>query len=706
MPSNSVSAPHFSFKNVSLKRQGLSLGLITIGALMLPLNMAHAGPDACVVNGTTVTCSGDQSDGVSNPADYAAVNTLILNIHNLNQDIAPNFGGGAVSFIGEIGSDIIINVDTGHFEINRSPDNSRGIVSVATDASSTINFNGRISVTGELGHGIFNRTNNTGDATTTNMGDIFITDDDGRGIEHRIDDGNSRIVNRGNISALGSFTTGIRSATSGNGDVYITNYGDVISHGFSSEAVSVNITGTGDIFIAHKSGTISGTTRGIVTDGGDGRATLDISGSVVGKSGFAIDLKGDGDDIVNLNAGANIVGAIDFGRGNDGMGGTNANDIDTLNIGEGFNGVVTFADIDVDGPDDDDLQSAPEIINVAESSASILTNGGTQLAVVDKTGFAASGSLLHGLTKSVSNVLARGPRPGRAARNDHADGVRGFGYGTNTNDIPSGSRVWGAAFGGTERVAASANNTEISHNHGGFVVGVDTGHNETTLGIFGGYGGNNLKFGHNAGDLKFSSFFAGADLKHEIGPFGVEFSVFGGQANQTVTRNLGATSGVGEYDGWFIAPSVTVSNSIDGFNLPAVISLRTGYAGLFLDGYTETGTVASPLTVSARYIHQLNGRLQLELPQIPLNKLGENSFASLHAGVNGNVSLGTDNVNVSVAGGNLNFSAKAKNQLGGFIGAGFIRQSGSATFTTSAELQANAAGTLGAVGAMKLSVKF
>ena len=46
---------------------------------------------------------------------------------------------------------------------------------------------------------------------------------------------------------------------------------------------------------------------------------------------------------------------------------------------------------------------------------------------------------------------------------------------------------------------------------------------------------------------------------------------------------------------------------------PVIASVRVSYAGLFLDGYTETG-VANPLTVNDRDVHILNTRAQINVP--------------------------------------------------------------------------------------------
>ncbi|MCP3672710.1 MAG: hypothetical protein GY814_20265, partial [Gammaproteobacteria bacterium] len=101
--------------------------------------------------------------------------------------------------------------------------------------------------------------------------------------------------------------------------------------------------GTGETIIT-TSGAVTGATG--ITIGASGSrannaaALIYSNAPITGTAGFAINLQGDGHDVVTLGPDSVITGSIDFGNGNDGNGGTNANDIDTLNVLAGFNGVI------------------------------------------------------------------------------------------------------------------------------------------------------------------------------------------------------------------------------------------------------------------------------------------------------------------------------------------------------------------------------
>ncbi|MCP4125671.1 MAG: hypothetical protein GY753_01250, partial [Gammaproteobacteria bacterium] len=164
--------------------------------------------------------------------------------------------------------------------------------------------------------------------------------------------------------------------------------------------------GTGAITI-NTSGVVKGATGiYVVSRDNNAPATITSYAPITGTGGFAIDLRGDGHDVVNLGGGAVISGAIDFGDGNDPADSSfpNPDDIDTLNALPGFNGVVTFADA---SGGDTALASAPENVS---SNIALISNGETAVAF-DPSGFAASGMFLWSFTGAILNSIDNGGTP-------------------------------------------------------------------------------------------------------------------------------------------------------------------------------------------------------------------------------------------------------------------------------------------------------
>jgi len=89
---------------------------------------ALAGPDACVTLGSTVTCQGNQSAGITSVGgtDFASPPVDTLNVNSLTQDIVPIGGvagaGGVpgILFLNNDSLGININVNTGAFQLKQA----------------------------------------------------------------------------------------------------------------------------------------------------------------------------------------------------------------------------------------------------------------------------------------------------------------------------------------------------------------------------------------------------------------------------------------------------------------------------------------------------------------------------------------------------------------------------------------------------------
>lgn len=273
--------------------------------------------------------------------------------------------------------------------------------------------------------GIFSRIYGTGDITISSTGyisshsegiygrirdgtgDVSTTDENAEGLFGQVEgNGNVVIASTGNVSTNGIYSEGIFGSVLDSGNLTITSIGEISTA--QSAGILADVDGTGAISI-YASGSVNGAT-GIQVDVRDTNAPVTITSSalITGTDGTAINLRGNGHDVVNLLAGSVIDGALDFGNGNDGMGDTNDDDIDTLNVASGVNAVINFADAGSTGQGDDDLQSAPENINIL-GGAGVLIDGGETLVVVDPTGFAAQTDLLADLLKTTFNMLDNEP---------------------------------------------------------------------------------------------------------------------------------------------------------------------------------------------------------------------------------------------------------------------------------------------------------
>jgi len=605
------------------------------------------------------------------------------------------------------------------FGITTAAGNAITMINVAGDTDITFTDNNSSVITGNA-NGLYAANNGTGLVSITTTG--AVTGTTGVGIQAYNNTGTSLTVNAqgavtGNLFGVyaGNFGTGALSITTQAVTASVFS-GIIATNSGAGTSLTINAQGAvngGNVGISAQNngtGVTSITTSGGVTGtvgirisarANNSPTTITNSGTITGTGGVAINFQGNGNDTLNLNGGSIINGTIDFGDGNDGLGGTNANDVDRLNVAPGLNAVLTFADA---SGGDSALASAPE----SASSNVAFFNGGTQAAAVDPTGFAASGVFLGTLTTAIFNSIdnnGSGPQGGQPL----TGGISPAGGDAKSLAYGSGRRLWVSGFGGKQGVDGTSSQAGIDNRFGGAITGVEIGvGGKGAFGVFGGYAVSSLDIEYNAGDLEVDSAFGGAYWKIDTGKVRIQLALVAGSANQDSTRNIaGGTTARGEADGWFFSPSATLAVPIEGLSFPLIASARVSYAGLFIDGYTETG-VANPLTVGDRDVQVFNTRAQFTLPQIIANKNGSKTRIDWRAGIDAQFDGGSDNVALTVGGTPLSFSANLNDEVAGFFGASLIHNSenGMYTFTASGEVQSAFNGGYKAVGQIRALVNF
>ncbi|SLN64477.1 Autotransporter beta-domain protein [Roseovarius albus] len=582
-----------------------------------------------------------------------------------------------------------------------------------------VNGNGNISVT-SIGNidsdsdGIELDVDGNGDITIMSQGNIFAEVNDG--LEGDVDgNGNITIISKGNIDADDS---GIEADVDGNGNIVIVSSGDVM--GRENDGVQAEVNGNGKISIT-TAGTVYGENYGVVAEvvgngsisivnsadvsAGDAAiavinrpgaapATITNSGSLTGGNGFAIDLQGNGNDVVNLLPGSVVNGAVDFGNGN-------PNDIDTLNLAPGLNAAVNFADA---SGSDNDLASAPEIINFG--GAGVLINGGLTAVAVDTTGFAVQGTFISDLTNAIFGAVDNAtPTPTPSV----GDQVSRNWLGYDDNRAGNGSRIWGTAFGGFNNVDASGSNVGFDHNITGLVSGIETDNLgvEGTFGVLAGYSDSNISLDADAGDVDIEAYYGGVYWKRDYGRFSLNAAFVAGATDNESTRNGDQEQAVGEFDGAFYSPSISVAAPITSWETPAFVSARANYVFMQLDGYTETGS-SLPLTIGDRDVSILNTRAQLNLPRTIEYSNGGSTHINWAFGLDATVDVGSDDVDAIVAATPFSFVADTEDSAAGFfgVGANYHSSDGNSTIGFNSEIQSVFGGGLGVMGELTASFRF
>jgi hypothetical protein len=547
----------------------------------------------------------------------------------------------------------------------------------ATCSGDTVNQNNPFGYGSGAGNNVTVTVQSGATVTGTNVGILFgnnITIDNagsilgGNGV---LTTGSlAALINSGSITGTGAGNSGVNAASIGS----LVNSGSIAATGNNGQAVN----STGPIGSLVNSGSIAGSLNGINANGAIGSlvnsgsivgsnfgisatsiASLVNSGSISGNTAvnattigsltnsglisgrsFAIRETGAGDTSLTLLAGSVIIGGIDLG------GGTNV-----LNVGNGLSIVNTFTG------------AAPLVGNTYGAPYAVR---GNQVAVLDPTTLANTEQMLVDLTDAIFSTLQGrlyGLRSGFSGTTvTSKTGPMGLGMGKGyATDLgaPLAREFWVQGFGARRNQEANAPTVGSDQRLAGFISGVDAPITALTVGglYFGG------SWADTSADIdpqstSANSAFGGLYTSTMWGATLIDLAIVGGWSDfdrsRQVANNL-APNGIqiaeAKYSGWFIAPEARLTHPLIG-NLDGVASIR--YAGLFVDGFQETGA-ADNFTLDSQDIHLGIARLGVALPM-------EHASGSILArlvltgGVEGYTQLGGQNLQGALLGQDIVFN--------------------------------------------------
>lgn len=318
----------------------------------------------------------------------------------------------------------------------------------------------------------------------------------------------------------------------------------------------------------------------------------------------------------------------------------------------------------------------PDVINTNGAPFAV---SGNQIAVVDPTNLAAqdevivdltsgiSSSVLNrlsGLRNGVAGVTASGPRPMVVGMKD--DGER----------ADRARQYWMQGFGAVRDHEGDGPAVDTDHQLAGFVSGMDAQYSaHTRAGFFLGGSLGKVSAAFNSQDTDVDSFFGGAYVSTLRGRLALDMALTVGYSDydreRRVTNNLaagGLQTARADYNGWFISPEITLTRPFWPFGLRLEKSVTLRYAGLFLDGFTETGA-AAPLTVKDRDVHVGQARAQLAVPLNHGGSDGARSRLMLKGGVEARTQFGDRDVSGTLLAQNIVFDPGGdRNAIGAFTG--------------------------------------
>ncbi|MEO0384348.1 MAG: autotransporter domain-containing protein [Pseudomonadota bacterium] len=633
--------------------------LVALPAVVTPLALSTSPAAAqCVEVAFFVTCAANDTDGFDFGTDIV---DLTVNEGVTVDDSGADRGGAAIIRISNDINGTLLN--------NGTIRDAIGAGDVAISASGTIGTlinNGTIASLDDRGVAVRDIGTLINDGTISGgeygvFADALINDLTNNGTISGRDEDALRVnalhtlTNNGTISGGddGVFATSFISNLTNNGTIsgsnddgvtarditILTNNGTLSGgdHGvFASETIGTLI----------NNGTISGGNHGVLSD--DVITSLTNSGAITGGTN-AIRETGAGDTTLTLLPGSDIFGAIDLG------GGTNS-----LHVGSGLSIDHTFTTLP----------------NVITTDGAPFVTDGTRVVVVDSALMGGQEAMVSALRQSIWQAVFSNVGDGRnQSGRDHGSFVSALAYsqtGTDsrsaflptTGDGPD-SHVWATVFA-SHYEEDTASSTDTDHVIGGILAGLDVPLNpDIRLGGF---------VGFSQSDDDAQSLFGGAYASFDGNVLTLDLGLTGGTIGQNGSRLVdnnqvnGLQTVTGSTDGLFVAPQAALSSRFDGLGVVLQPTVSAGYTGLFLDGYSETGTTA-PLTVADRDVHLLHGRFELAAIVEAMAAGDINYQFSPYIGIDGRQRVGGDTINATLLGQTLAFASGGQaNRTSAFAG--------------------------------------
>jgi uncharacterized protein with beta-barrel porin domain len=382
-----------------------------------------------------------------------------------------------------------------------------------------------------------------------------------------------------------------------------------------AEDTSIN---AGSSNMIRNSGQVQGNWNGISANNNNN--TIINSGSIIGGTN-AVLLDGTGNTL-KLRAGSNIQGNLALG------GSTNK-----LIIGRGLDTALSF--------------TGTPTVEVEGGDHAVI---GNTVYAVSGTSFSVQDEIANDLTRAVSGAVEGRLSAARLSGGGLSVAMGGVTIAAAADAPDSGAGgLWLSTLGAWRDQAEDGGAPAFTSSLAGLVAGVDAEvGGGTRAGVFAGYAAGDLDAANNALDLGSDSAFGGFYLGHDGERSFLNLSLAAGSSSFDSARRVannrvagGIERAKADYDGLFVSPSLTLGTALAAGSGTLTPSLRLRYTGLFLDGYSETGSAAA-LDVEDRTITILDARAELAYAFAAIETAGGDLFQSIRLGVDGSLASSSD----------------------------------------------------------------
>lgn len=462
----------------------------------------------------------------------------------------------------------------------------------------------------------------------------------------RFDDDVTSFTNSGTIDGM---EDGVRfNAALGTG----SNSGTIISR---SAAGPEGIRFNDSVGSFTNSGTIQGE-KAIEFANGSNNILIN-SGVLRGTGGEAVTFDG-GDDLLTLQTGSQIFGAVEFQGGDD-----------TIDV-SGFSGSTLLQVFDLENvtPGDklvyfdqpNDQLAVVEPVGVTQGSQAVSIDMATQLGnlVTPVLDGALSGS--SGGAFEPMGYMPTAPQTAADL--------------AIIDPVAPAATAWATVIGGGSHDTAPVS---VSSLYSALVAGTHTMlAADTTIGVLGGVGVGRVDINTGGHTVDSTAGLAGLYGRHTAGVVDIDLSLLAGIAGQQSARQVVGPTGLetarAEYASWFVSPSLGVAIPVlqsEATELDLVG--RVSYVGGQAAGYSETGSSLN-LTVGDQALGLIDARFGLAA-EWRADSSGD-TVVNATGGLFAQTNVGSTTVPVSFLGQTQNAAAPGGTELGVYGGLGFASQ--------------------------------
>ncbi|MDA9231252.1 autotransporter outer membrane beta-barrel domain-containing protein, partial [Rickettsiales bacterium] len=374
-----------------------------------------------------------------------------------------------------------------------------------------------------------------------------------------------------------------------------------------------------------------------------------------------------GDNNLTLAPGSKIIGDIYYN--------TTVTGINTINIKSGPQSSSSYSYKSLGTPVIVNIDSGLLAINQSSDGKS------GKIIVADTSSISVSSDMSVQpsieITKAINNRLST------ARLEDSKNANSKIRIASNSNDLSNlginfnknNPYFWSEILKSKQKRDSYKNNQENKSNSIGAIVGFDKAidSNKRVGGFLGGID-NSVNIGKDiTSQIQSKGVFVGGYLslnnkKSYFTDLSLTIGFMENESNRLVNELTGTQTARAEYNSAFFTPSITLGKEFSSL----IASITARYTGQFTEGYKESGTDNSNMSIGKKYTNVISSRLELETNNHNNMIINNGKYfftTNLRAGIEADRIIGSSTVDITLLGQSVKFTPSSRSyNIDGFIG--------------------------------------